>query len=56
MPRLNTLSARALVRELVRSHVASLLPEHVLEKAGIVVADEHAGLDLLADVLARRQS
>ena len=43
-----------LMRELVRSHVESLLPEHALEQAKLVEAEERKGLEILAGVMRRR--
>ena len=44
-----------LMRDLVRSHVESLLPEHALEQAKIVEAEERKGLELWAGVMGLRR-
>ena len=43
-----------LMRELVRSHIESLLPEHALAQAKLVEAEERKGLEILAGVMSRR--
>ena len=43
-----------LMRALVRGSVESLLPEHALEQAKIVEAEERKGLDLLAKSMVQR--
>jgi hypothetical protein len=43
-----------LMRELVRSHVESLLPERALEQAKLVEAEERKGLEIWAGVMRRR--
>ena len=42
-----------LMRELVRSHVESLLPEHALQQARIAEAEERMGLERLAGMMGR---
>ena len=43
-----------IMRALVRSHVESLLPEHAVQQAKIVEAEERKGLDIWARAMERR--
>jgi hypothetical protein len=44
----------SIMRALVRSQVEHLLPEHALQQAKIVEAEERKGLDIWARAMERR--